>query len=233
MESVYTIATKKALLNKQQQLDLWQQFQELLFLLKDNDLGYCKTSVDKLWDTADKKGKILIRKALKAKDELVATNMRMAITWAKHIEKGYGVALEDGINVAIEGIVKALVRFDPTKGTKFSSYAAFWIKCYCLNYAKSFKIPNRVYFVEDDCEAGLTLEAIADGSREDVIDRILTELPEERRDLLVAEFGLNPSKDDAPLLKILLSGMTEQEYSEEIKLAISHCKEIYYSLYCN
>lgn len=57
---------------------------------------------------------------------LIQSNLRLAV----HIARRYanrGVAMTDVIQDANVGLIKAVERFDPTKGFKFSTYAYWWI----------------------------------------------------------------------------------------------------------
>ena len=83
---------------------------------------------------------------LKARHKLVESNLRLVITIAKSF-KDLGVPFGDLIAEGNLGLMKAAERFDPTKGVKFSSYSAFWIKQkirICLTkMGKTIRIPNR------------------------------------------------------------------------------------------
>src|SRR5258708_20767540 len=46
----------------------------------------------------------------------------------------YGLALGDLIAEGNFGIVHALRKFDPERGTRFVTYAAYWIRAYILNF---------------------------------------------------------------------------------------------------
>ena len=57
----------------------------------------------------------------------VLSNMRLVVHLAKKYQ-GMGISLEDLIHEGIIGLCKARDKFDPELKTKFSSYAALWIK---------------------------------------------------------------------------------------------------------
>src|SRR6185503_16478341 len=46
----------------------------------------------------------------------------------------YGLALSDLVAEGNFGIVHALRKFDPGRGTRFVTYAAYWIRAYILNF---------------------------------------------------------------------------------------------------
>jgi len=59
--------------------------------------------------------------------DLVLSNMRLVVHLAKKYQ-GMGISLEDLIHEGIIGLCKARDKFNPALETKFSSYAALWIK---------------------------------------------------------------------------------------------------------
>jgi RNA polymerase primary sigma factor len=64
---------------------------------------------------------------LRAKEKMIESNLRLAISIAKKYAK-YGSELEDLIQDANMGLMKAVDKFDWRKGFKFSTYASWWIK---------------------------------------------------------------------------------------------------------
>ncbi len=62
-----------------------------------------------------------------ARAKLIQSNLRLVVKIA-HDFKGLGLPLLDLISEGNIGLMKAVEKFDPTKGAKFSSYAAWWIK---------------------------------------------------------------------------------------------------------
>ncbi len=62
-----------------------------------------------------------------ARQRMIRANLRLVVRIAREFE-GMGVSLPDLINEGNIGLMRAVEKFDPTKGAKFSTYSAFWIK---------------------------------------------------------------------------------------------------------
>ncbi|OGV50090.1 MAG: hypothetical protein A2X49_08745 [Lentisphaerae bacterium GWF2_52_8] len=63
----------------------------------------------------------------RARSTLIQANLRLVVKIA-HDFKGLGLPLLDLISEGNIGLMRAVEKFDPAKGAKFSSYAAWWIK---------------------------------------------------------------------------------------------------------
>ena len=62
-----------------------------------------------------------------AREQLVRSNLRLVVNIAKKYG-GRGISLGDLIEEGNLGLIKAVDYFDPERGTRFSTYAAWWIK---------------------------------------------------------------------------------------------------------
>jgi RNA polymerase primary sigma factor len=64
--------------------------------------------------------------AAEARDKMVQANLRLVISVAKHF-RNRGLPMEDLVNEGNVGLMNAVDRFDPTVGSRFSTYASYWI----------------------------------------------------------------------------------------------------------
>lgn len=80
--------------------------------------------------TAEEEGELaerIVNGDDEARDRLITANMRLVVSIAKHYV-GRGMPLLDLIQEGYSGLIKAVEKFDYTKGFKFSTYATWWIR---------------------------------------------------------------------------------------------------------
>ena len=86
---------------------------------------------------------------LPARDRMVRANLRLVVNIARGYA-GKGLGLQDLIEEGNLGLLRAVEGFDPEMGTRFSTYASYWIKQSIkralINSAKTIRIP--AYMVE-------------------------------------------------------------------------------------
>ena len=79
-----------------------------------------------------------------ARERMILSNLRLVVTIA-HDYFDLGLSLLDLISEGNIGLTKAVERFDPTKGAKLSTYAAWWIKQSIkralANQSKTIRLP--------------------------------------------------------------------------------------------
>jgi RNA polymerase primary sigma factor len=84
-----------------------------------------------------------------ARDRMVRANLRLVVNIARGYT-GKGLGLQDLIEEGNLGLLRAVEGFDPAMGTRFSTYASYWIKQSIkralINSAKTIRIP--AYMVE-------------------------------------------------------------------------------------
>lgn len=79
-----------------------------------------------------------------ARDRMIKANLRLVVKIA-HDYANFGLPLLDLISEGNIGLIKAVERFDPSKGGKLSTYAAWWIKQSIkralANQSKTIRLP--------------------------------------------------------------------------------------------
>lgn len=78
----------------------------------------------------------------------IEANLGLVVTMARRYA-GRGVPMADLVQEGTLGLAKAVDRFDHTKGTRFSTYAAFWIRQSLLNALNTARMVRRPAHVED------------------------------------------------------------------------------------
>ena len=113
---------KVALLNAEQEVSLAKRIEAGLFAEeKLNDPEYAITDdecTDLEWIAEDGR---------RAKNHLLEANLRLVVSLAKRYT-GRGMLFLDLIQEGNLGLIRAVEKFDYTKGYKFSTYATWWIK---------------------------------------------------------------------------------------------------------
>ena len=68
-----------------------------------------------------------------ARERLLAAHLRYVVAIALRYRR-YGVPIEELVSEGNFGLVHALGKFEPSRGTRFVTYAAYWIRAYVLNH---------------------------------------------------------------------------------------------------
>ena len=104
------------LLTPAEEIELGNQVQAMM-RLSEEDRGESYSDHEKK----------LIRIGRRAKDRMMKANLRLVVSVAKKYQ-GKGLELLDLIQEGSLGLERAVEKFDPTRGYKFSTYAFWWIR---------------------------------------------------------------------------------------------------------
>jgi RNA polymerase primary sigma factor len=92
-----------------------------------------------------------IHETQRAKNELIQANLRLVVSIAKRYANR-GLSFLDLIQEGNLGLMQALVKFDYTKGYKFSTYASWWIRAAILRAfaekSRTIRIPNYLFEIK-------------------------------------------------------------------------------------
>jgi RNA polymerase primary sigma factor len=108
------------LLTPAEEIELGNQVQAMMTLTEDGS----KTFED---HELTGKQRRMLRIGRRAKERMMKANLRLVVSVAKKYQ-GKGLELLDLIQEGSLGLERAVEKFDPTRGYKFSTYAFWWIR---------------------------------------------------------------------------------------------------------
>jgi RNA polymerase primary sigma factor len=108
------------LLTPAEEIELGNQVQAMMHLTEDCLLN----NEEKEFTSRERR---LIRIGRRAKERMMKANLRLVVSVAKKYQ-GKGLELLDLVQEGSLGLERAVEKFDPTRGYKFSTYAFWWIR---------------------------------------------------------------------------------------------------------
>ncbi|MDA8969187.1 RNA polymerase sigma factor RpoD/SigA, partial [Akkermansiaceae bacterium] len=138
----------------------------------------------------------------KAREHMIKANLRLVVKIARDYSD-YGLPLADLISEGNIGLMKAVDKFDPEKGGKLSTYAAWWIKQSIKralsNQGKTIRLP--VHMIDKIAKVRRISNILSEE-----LGRVPTneELSEElgiplKKLALLKQYAMRPASLDAPL----------------------------------
>ncbi|MGA4507610.1 RNA polymerase sigma factor [Propionibacteriaceae bacterium G1746] len=188
---------KVALLNAEQEVDLAKRIEAGLFAdekLHDDAIKVKVADLDDFEWIADD--------GRKAKNHLLEANLRLVVSLAKRYT-GRGMLFLDLIQEGNLGLIRAVEKFDYTKGYKFSTYATWWIKQAITramaDQARTIRIPVHMVEVINKL-ARVQRQMLQDLGREPTPEELAKELDMTPEKVVeVQKYGREPISLHTPL----------------------------------
>ncbi|MGH3832675.1 MAG: RNA polymerase sigma factor, partial [Pseudonocardiaceae bacterium] len=167
---------KVALLNAEEEVELAKRIEAGLYAA-ERVRGTGDTP-DKLAPQLRRDLRWIVRDGERAKNHLLEANLRLVVSLAKRYT-GRGMAFLDLIQEGNLGLIRAVEKFDYTKGYKFSTYATWWIRQAITramaDQARTIRIP--VHMVEVINKLGrIQRELLQDLGREPTPEELAKEM---------------------------------------------------------
>lgn len=167
---------KVALLNAEEEVELAKRIEAGLFATER--LRRMMESGEKISTAAKRDLNWISRDGNRAKNHLLEANLRLVVSLAKRYT-GRGMAFLDLIQEGNLGLIRAVEKFDYTKGYKFSTYATWWIRQAITramaDQARTIRIP--VHMVEVINKLGrIQRELLQDLGREPTPEELAKEM---------------------------------------------------------
>ncbi|MGY2082503.1 RNA polymerase sigma factor [Blastococcus sp. SYSU DS0539] len=167
---------KVALLNAEEEVDLAKRIEAGLY--GSERLRQAEEEGQKLSPQMRRDLNWIVRDGERAKNHLLEANLRLVVSLAKRYT-GRGMAFLDLIQEGNLGLIRAVEKFDYTKGYKFSTYATWWIRQAITramaDQARTIRIP--VHMVEVINKLGrIQRELLQDLGREPTPEELAKEM---------------------------------------------------------
>ncbi|MET8951984.1 RNA polymerase sigma factor [Streptomyces sp. NPDC004393] len=187
---------KVPLLNAEQEVELAKRIEAGLFA--EDKLA----NADKLAPKLKRELEIIAEDGRRAKNHLLEANLRLVVSLAKRYT-GRGMLFLDLIQEGNLGLIRAVEKFDYTKGYKFSTYATWWIRQAITramaDQARTIRIPVHMVEVINKL-ARVQRQMLQDLGREPTPEELAKELDMTPEKVIeVQKYGREPISLHTPL----------------------------------
>ncbi|MDT7791088.1 MAG: polymerase primary sigma factor, partial [Mycobacterium sp.] len=167
---------KVALLNAEQEVALAKRIEAGLYAAER--VCRAEDATDQLPPQLCRDLRWIVRDGQRANNHLLEANLRLVVSLAKRYT-GRGMPFLDLIQEGNVGLIRAVEKFDYTKGFKFSTYATWWIRQAITramaDQARTLRIP--VHMIEVIATLGrVTRELLVDLGRDPTPEELATEM---------------------------------------------------------
>ncbi|MDQ4117284.1 MAG: RNA polymerase sigma factor, partial [Actinomycetota bacterium] len=191
---------KRALLTAAQEVELAKRVEAGVFA--QHRLDTAAADGDELDPQYRRDLRAVVRDGALAKNHLLEANLRLVVSLAKRYT-GRGMPLLDLIQEGNLGLIRAVEKFDYTKGFKFSTYATWWIRQAITramaDQARTIRIPVHMVEVINKL-ARVQRQMLQDLGREPTPDELAVELDMTPEKVIeVQKYGREPISLHTPL----------------------------------
>ena len=195
---------KVALLSAVDEVELAKRIEAGLYA------GHLLASPNSFKPARKREMRLIVADGERAKDHLLRANLRLVVSLAKRYT-GHGMPFLDLIQEGNLGLIRAVEKFDYTKGFKFSTYATWWIRQAIsramADQSRTIRLPvhlveqvNKMQRIRRELNQGLGREATDAelGAELDITEERVRELLDLSRDLVSLDQTVG-ADDDAAL----------------------------------
>jgi RNA polymerase primary sigma factor len=176
----------------------------------------------------------LYEEAVKVKNEIVQANLRLVVSIAKRHVSG----TEDFFSLVSDGnmsLIRAVEKFDFSRGNKFSTYASWAImKNFARTIPEEYKRRDRfrtsqeeLFTAHADQRPDSIGQEVVQNTLEKQVEKILSQLDERERQIIISRFGLDHSQEPLTLKEVGEEmGVTKERVRQIESRALTKARQV-------